>query len=229
MTLNRKLAGVDSVTTQQFYGGLVATLCIAGFALGGWVWPHDLIGWICFVSIGAAALIGHQFITTAHRYAPASVLAPFGYLQMIFMVASSWIIFHQPPEIWIFVGAPIVIGSGLYIWLRERQLARPVITEGPDRKCSGPVALGRRSALGSAARVETRITMPVQLIDAKLPEFGLPASRPELSRAIYAARLDALGRARRAAGIDTLLIYADREHSANLAWLTGFDPRFEEA
>jgi drug/metabolite transporter (DMT)-like permease len=81
------------------------------------------------VSIGAAALIGHQFITTAHRYAPASVLAPFGYLQMIFMVASSWIIFHQPPEIWIFVGAPIVIGSGLYIWLRERQLARPVITE----------------------------------------------------------------------------------------------------
>ena len=129
MILNRRLAGVDSVTTQQFYGGLVATLCIAGFAVGGWVWPHDLIGWVCFASIGAAALVGHQFITTAHRYAPASVLAPFGYLQMIFMVASSWIIFHQPPEIWIFVGAPIVIGSGLYIWLRERQLARPVITE----------------------------------------------------------------------------------------------------
>jgi hypothetical protein len=71
--------------------------------------------------------------------------------------------------------------------------------------------------------------MPVQLIDAQLPEFGVPASRPELSREIHAARLDALGRARRAAGIDTLLIYGDREHSANLAWLTGFDPRFEEA
>ena len=85
MILNRKLAGVDSVTTQQFYGGRVATLCMAGFVLGGWVWPHDVVGWICFVSIGAAALIGHQFITTAHRYAPASVLAPFGYLQMIFI------------------------------------------------------------------------------------------------------------------------------------------------
>jgi hypothetical protein len=71
--------------------------------------------------------------------------------------------------------------------------------------------------------------MPVRLIDAALPDFGIPAQRPELSRAIYAARHDALSRARRAASIDTLVIYADREHSANLAWLTGFDPRFEEA
>jgi hypothetical protein len=71
--------------------------------------------------------------------------------------------------------------------------------------------------------------MPVQLIDATLPDFGVPATRPELSRETYLARLDALNKARRAAGIDSLLIYADREHSANLAWLTGFDPRFEEA
>src|SRR6185369_12551673 len=71
--------------------------------------------------------------------------------------------------------------------------------------------------------------MPVKLIDAQLPEFGVPASRPELPRALYASRLDALLRARRAAGLDALVIYADREHCANLAWLTGFDPRFEEA
>jgi Xaa-Pro aminopeptidase len=32
-----------------------------------------------------------------------------------------------------------------------------------------------------------------------------------------------------ARGYDRLVVYADREHSANLAWLTGFDPRFEEA
>ena len=71
--------------------------------------------------------------------------------------------------------------------------------------------------------------MPVKLIDAKLPDFGVPATRPELDRSIYTARLDALMKARRAASIDSLVIYADREHSANLAWLTGFDPRFEEA
>ncbi len=71
--------------------------------------------------------------------------------------------------------------------------------------------------------------MPVQLIDARLPDFGVPATRPELPRDIYAERLAALAKARRAASCDALVIYADREHSANLAWLTGFDPRFEEA
>lgn len=71
--------------------------------------------------------------------------------------------------------------------------------------------------------------MAVELIDARLPDFGVPASRPELSREIHLQRLDALIRARRAAGLDALVIYADREHAANLTWLTGFDPRFEEA
>lgn len=70
---------------------------------------------------------------------------------------------------------------------------------------------------------------PVRLIDARLPDFGIPTERPELPREIYAERLQALGKARRAANLDALVIYADREHCANLAWLTGFDPRFEEA
>jgi drug/metabolite transporter (DMT)-like permease len=122
MILNRKLAGVDSATTQQFYAGLVATVCVAGFAIHGWTWPVDRVGWFCFVLIGVAALVAHQFITIAHRYAPASVLAPFAYLQIVSMTASSWLIFNQPPDVWIFVGVPIVIGSGLYIWLRERAL-----------------------------------------------------------------------------------------------------------
>lgn len=68
-----------------------------------------------------------------------------------------------------------------------------------------------------------------RLIDADLPDFGVPLIRPELSRDIYATRFAALGKARRVANLDALLIYADREHCANLAWLTGFDPRFEEA
>jgi drug/metabolite transporter (DMT)-like permease len=127
--LTRKLAGIDSTTTQQFYAALVATLCIAPFAFGGWTWPADVAGWSAFAMIGAAALIGHQFLTTAHRFAPASVLAPFGYFQIIFMTASSWLIFNQPPDFWVYVGAPVVIGSGLYIWLRERKLQKAVVTE----------------------------------------------------------------------------------------------------
>jgi hypothetical protein len=68
-----------------------------------------------------------------------------------------------------------------------------------------------------------------RLIDARLPDFGIPETRPELDRSVYAARLGALDRARRTAGLDALVVYADREHTANLTYLTGFDPRFEEA
>ena len=63
----------------------------------------------------------------------------------------------------------------------------------------------------------------------QLPDFGEPGTRPELPPAVYARRLERLHERMVDAGFDRLVIYADREHSANLAWLTGFDPRFEEA
>lgn len=68
-----------------------------------------------------------------------------------------------------------------------------------------------------------------RLADVTLPDFGTPTETPELPASLYPARLERL-RARMAArGYDRLVVYADREHSANLSYLTGFDPRFEEA
>src|SRR5436190_2766584 len=69
----------------------------------------------------------------------------------------------------------------------------------------------------------------VRLIEVELPDFGVPETRPELSRSIYVARLDRFRQRLRDAGLSAAVIYADREHSANLSYLTGFDPRFEEA
>jgi hypothetical protein len=73
------------------------------------------------------------------------------------------------------------------------------------------------------ARVYPRIR------DVKLPEFGTPERMPEIPRDIYMARLDRLRELADGRGFDRLIVYADREHSANLSYLTGFDPRFEEA
>src|SRR5688572_1724802 len=68
-----------------------------------------------------------------------------------------------------------------------------------------------------------------RLTDIRLPDFGMPASMPEIAPATYAARLARLRERQEALGYHRLLVYADREHSANLSYLTGFDPRFEEA
>ena len=69
----------------------------------------------------------------------------------------------------------------------------------------------------------------VELAQITLPSFGLPTSEPTIPPHTYEARLAEARRRAAAASYDALLVYADREHFANLAYLTGFDPRFEEA
>ena len=68
-----------------------------------------------------------------------------------------------------------------------------------------------------------------RLAETALPDFGMPVVRPEIPASLYAARVERLRERAEARGYDRLLVYADREHSASLAYLTGFDPRFEEA
>ena len=71
--------------------------------------------------------------------------------------------------------------------------------------------------------------MTIALKDIALPEFEMPAAVPDLPPALYAERVERLRRRARDAGLAALVIYADREHSANMAYLLDFDPRFEEA
>ena len=68
--------------------------------------------------------------------------------------------------------------------------------------------------------------MPVNLRPIAIPEFGADAAPPVIPADTYAARCDA---ARERAGTEWLVVYGDREHFANLAFLSGFEPRFEEA
>ena len=67
------------------------------------------------------------------------------------------------------------------------------------------------------------------LTRVELPDFGVPTRVPELPAVLYATRLRRFEELAIAHGYDRTLVYADREHSANLSYLTGFDPRFEES
>lgn len=71
--------------------------------------------------------------------------------------------------------------------------------------------------------------MRAVLRHVKLPEFGSPTEQPLIPASLYRERLAAFTDRFRIAGYNAVLVYADREHSANLSYLTGFDPRFEEA
>ncbi|MCA9913161.1 MAG: M24 family metallopeptidase, partial [Anaerolineae bacterium] len=71
--------------------------------------------------------------------------------------------------------------------------------------------------------------MPSQLQQIDLPVFSLPSVEPFIDVQTYQARLERFYQLGDAGAYDYLLVYGDREHSANLAYLTGYDPRFEEA
>lgn len=126
MLFTRRVSGLDSAATSQFYVAVFATVSLLPLVLFHWSWPTTPDGWFAFFAVGIFGFAGHQLITMAAGLAPASVLAPFAYFQIIFLSAASWLVFNQPPDIWLYLGAPIVIGSGLYIWLRERSLSKPV-------------------------------------------------------------------------------------------------------
>ena len=68
-----------------------------------------------------------------------------------------------------------------------------------------------------------------QLREIDLPDFGIPDEQPVVPDAIYRDRLERFRQRAGERGYDRMVVYADREHSANLSYLTGFDPRFEEA
>ena len=67
------------------------------------------------------------------------------------------------------------------------------------------------------------------LREVELPDFGDPTDQPIVPDDVYATRFQRFRDLLRVHGYDAAVIYADREHSANLAYLSGFDPRFEEA
>ncbi len=68
--------------------------------------------------------------------------------------------------------------------------------------------------------------MPVALREITVPVFDLPPQPPRIPATSYERRCrEAYARA----GCDWLVVYADREHNANIAFLSGYDPRFEEA
>jgi Xaa-Pro aminopeptidase len=74
-----------------------------------------------------------------------------------------------------------------------------------------------------------RATKRHQLIEVDWPAFGLAERPPAVEASELHGRLEALHAAMASNGLTHLVVYADREHFANLAYLTNFDPRFEES
>jgi len=119
--MTRKLAAYDPPETIQFLPAVVATVVLAPFALAAWESPHGWFEWLLLCLMGVFGGTGHYLLAMAHRYAPASTLAPFLYQQILYMAIFGYLVFGSVPDTAVWIGAAIVIASGLYLFSRERR------------------------------------------------------------------------------------------------------------
>jgi drug/metabolite transporter (DMT)-like permease len=117
----RRLTDSETTSAIVFYFSLICALAGLVTLPFGWVVPTwlELSG---LVMIGVLGGLSHLMLTESYRYAPASVVAPFDYTAMIWAFLFGFAVFGELPSAFVFVGAAIVVVSGLFIIWRERRL-----------------------------------------------------------------------------------------------------------
>lgn len=132
MILTRQMATRMHPITLQGYTG-IAALVIAlplllafdgsGFHPLDPIWPdqHQII---LLVVLGLIATLSHVFISFALSLAPASLIAPIQYLEIVSATILGYYIFNDLPDAMTFLGIFLIVGSGLFVFFRERHLER---------------------------------------------------------------------------------------------------------
>lgn len=121
LLLTRKLAGSSSALANTFYTSLFGTIVASLALIPFWQTPSpgELLVMVLLSTIGTTA----NFLTVlAMQFAEASLLAPFGYTEMINAVLGGWLFFGDFPDGWTFVGVAVLIACALYISFRERNM-----------------------------------------------------------------------------------------------------------
>ncbi len=105
----------------------------AVFLLRAWTWPAEGDG-IWFLLLGLmSAVIGYS-LSQAYRSADAATIAPFEYVALPLAVMWGWLVFGHLPDLWVSAGILLIAGSGVYVFLREKQRARPLASSRPVRR-----------------------------------------------------------------------------------------------
>ena len=132
----RKMVQVERTSAIIFYFCITASVFSLS-TVGTWVWPSQP-QFLILILIGIFGGVGQIMLTTAYRYAPASVIAPFDYTAMIFALGIGYFAFAELPSTQMILGAGIVIAAGVFVILREARLG---LRRGQARRAKPPPAL----------------------------------------------------------------------------------------
>lgn len=120
MIVTRKLSHFDPPLVTLLYGAVVGSIAAAPFALTEWTWSSSVQVWVLLMLLGALGGGGHFLIIRAYKLAPVAAVTPFLYIELISMIALSYLVFGDKPDRWSFMGSLVIVASGLYLIHRER-------------------------------------------------------------------------------------------------------------
>lgn len=128
LILNRRYGDADTPLVMQFYAGVGGTITVLIALLLGQIFgvrdmtlgvPSGHLSWFLLFTIGAIATGGHLLVVKASRLAPASLLAPFQYLEIVMAVLIGLLVFQEFPTPSKWLGIVIIVASGAYLIWRE--------------------------------------------------------------------------------------------------------------
>lgn len=117
--LTRRVAEHDDYRVTAVYTimlSLIGSIFFVGFY---WETPRSGLDWLILLSLGLIGGFGHFFMIRAYEYGEASVIGPLDYGQLIGATLLGYFIFSEFPDPWTWVGAVIIVASGIYIARRE--------------------------------------------------------------------------------------------------------------
>ncbi|MFJ1338502.1 DMT family transporter [Pseudomonas caricapapayae] len=118
--LTRKLSGIDSPTTSNFFTGGLNTLVMSAIVPMFWQIPSVIHG-LMALALGTCGMIAHLSLTQAFRHAPPAMLAPFSYCQIVFAGILGLVLFGHSPDMAGLVGIALICLSGLgAAWLQRK-------------------------------------------------------------------------------------------------------------
>jgi drug/metabolite transporter (DMT)-like permease len=129
MILTRTMSDRQHPITLQAYTALGASVLILPLIIGfdgtgnPWldpVWPNEF-AMMTLLAVGIMATISHLLLSVALKLAPTATIAPLQYLEIAGSVAVGYILFQDFPDSLTWLGIAIIVGSGLYVFARERR------------------------------------------------------------------------------------------------------------
>ena len=118
----REIADTEAAETSAIYSSLVGAFGMLLVLPFIWKTPASLTHLALFCSLGVLGAISHYFVALALGFAPANIVTPFTYVQMLGSVLVGFVMFGDLPDTMTWLGAAIVVASGLYVgWTQTRR------------------------------------------------------------------------------------------------------------